>query len=59
VLLTITLFWNIALHDHLLFDVLQMDPESRPIQVARLVNASINLLVWMTWCLAGMLRQAR
>ncbi len=53
VLLTITLFWNIALHDHLLFDVLQMDPESRPIQVARLVNASINLLVWVMWCLAA------
>jgi hypothetical protein len=53
VLLTITLFWNIALHDHVVFDLLQMDPESRPIQVARLVNASINLLVWLTWCLAA------
>jgi len=53
VLLSITLFWNIALHDHLLFDLLQMDPDSRPIQVARLVNAAINLLVWTTWCLAA------
>jgi hypothetical protein len=52
-LVSITLFWNIALHDHLLFDLLQMDPESRPIQLARLANASINLLVWLTWCLAA------
>jgi hypothetical protein len=52
-LLTITLFWNIALHDHLLFDLLQMDPDSRPVQVARLGNASINLLVWMIWSLAA------
>ena len=58
-LLSLTIFFNMALHDQLLLREFGRHPQDSLIKVLQQLNAAINVVCFLVWAVAASLRPAR